>query len=40
MNERKQDADTYLAVLEADGKSEIKEWVKLVDHFTQQLKDQ
>ena len=39
MNERKADADNYLAALEGDGKAEIKEWVKLVDHFTQQLKD-
>jgi palmitoyltransferase len=29
-----------LGQLELEGKAEVKEWVKLVDHFTQQLKDQ
>jgi len=34
VNERKQDAEIRLAELEGDGKVEIAEWVKLVDHFT------
>lgn len=40
MHQRKQDSETLRAALEAEAKVEVHEWVKLVEHFTEQLKAQ
>lgn len=39
MNEHKQETEAQKSIMEEHAKVEIKEWVKLVDHFTEQLKE-